>query len=76
MRHLFYELVTLITNTITGLDNEHLNLWNCGTWIKTSQTVTIVLNIWCALAAIVVMSTIAEIIVKVYNKHKSQKIEL
>lgn len=76
MRHLFYELVTLITNAITGLDNEHLTLWNYGAWIKTSQTVTIVLNVWCALVTLLVVSTIVEMIVKTFNKHKSQKTEL
>lgn len=76
MRHLFYELVTLITNTITGLGNEHLNLWNYGTWVKTSKTVSIILGVWCALAAMLIVSTIVEMIIKIYKNDKSQKIEL
>lgn len=70
MRHLFYELVTWITNMVTGLDNEHLQLGTVGTWIETSNVVTVLVNICCLLAIIAVVAEIIVIGMNMYDKHK------
>lgn len=70
MRHLFYELVTWITNTITGLDNHHLRLSTIGTWIKTSNEVAMWLNIVCLLVIMLVAASIISAITNTYQKRK------
>lgn len=70
MRHLFYELVTWITNMVTGLDNEHLTLGTVVTWIETSNVVTVLVNICCLLAIIAVVAEIIVIGMNMYDKHK------
>lgn len=70
MRRLFYELVTWITNMITGLDNDHLRLSTNRTWIKASNEVAMWLNIVCLLVIILVVSLIISAITNMYQKRK------
>lgn len=70
MRHYFYELVTWITNMITGLDNNNLRLDTVGTWIKTSNEVTIWLNILCLLVTTLLISIVIDAGIGMYEKHK------
>lgn len=49
MRELFYYIVTMISEAITGLDHSNLKLWNFMTYIEVSDNVSIWLNAMIAL---------------------------
>ena len=68
MRKLFYDIVTMITEYLTGLDHTNLKLWNLGTYLKVSNEVTWHLNIMIALVIILIVVNITDVIIKIRNK--------
>ena len=72
MRTLFYDLVTSITNWITGLDNEHLTIFNVGTWINMSEKVEKLLIIGLVSIGIVIICSAFSCILDVYKELHSE----
>lgn len=76
MRTLFYTMVTMITEMITGLEHNNLKLWNVGTYINTSQNVIVVLNILCLIVTIGVVLGIIDMIVCYIMDKREQKLNI
>lgn len=72
MRTLFYTIVTMITEMITGLEHDNLRLWNVGTYINKSQDVTVILNVLCLIVTISVVWGIIDMVCYIINKRKQK----
>jgi len=73
MKHLFYELVRLITNLLTGIDNRHCTFGDLRIWNETSKMVSNVLNVCGILMAVVAIIMVVTICVKIYHNHSYSK---
>lgn len=68
MKTLFYKLVEIITEMITGLDHSNLKLWDLAEYITTAGDVTKWLNaIFAIVVGIIVLSIINSMIDWVKN---------
>lgn len=70
MTTLFNKLVTLITNSVTGLDNTNLTLYNFGTWFNARQEVATCLNVACLIITVSMIACITRIAYGIYENHK------
>lgn len=70
MRKLFYDIVTMITEYLTGLDHTNLKLWNLGTYLRVSNEVTWYLNIMIALVIVLIVVNITDVIIKIRSNKK------
>ena len=70
MRHLFYELVEMITEMITGIDSSAMSLWELPTYINTSQDVITWCNATIVLAIFLVVALGCIGVSELYNKHQ------
>ena len=76
MRTLFYTMVTMITELITGLEHDNLRLWNVGTYINTSHNVIVILNISCLIVTLsVILGIIYMVCCYIINK-REQKLNI
>lgn len=76
MRTLFYTMVTMITEMITGLEHDNLRLWNVGTYINKSQDVTVMLNVLCLIVTLsVILGIIYMVCCYIINK-REQKLNI
>lgn len=73
MKHLFYELVRLITNLLTGIDNRHCTFGDLLTWNETSKMVSNVLNVCGILMAVVAIITVVRICVRIHHNYSYSK---
>lgn len=73
MRKLFYDIVTMITEYLTGLDHTNLKLWNLGTYLKVSDEVTWYLRILIAVVVVLVVVNIIDVIIKIIDKKHFSK---
>lgn len=77
MKHLFYELVRLITNLLTGIDNRHCTFGDLMTWNETSKMISNVLSVCCILMAVVAIVMVVTTCTRIYHNHSySKEIEL
>lgn len=80
MRQLFYAMVEMITEKITGIENGAMTLWELPTYLEVSREVIMVSNVVCALmipVIIVGVVTLFEFFHKLIEKFgQSKKQEL
>ena len=64
MRNLFYNMVEMITETITGIDNDAMSLWELTTYLRVIKDVTTWLNV---VIAMVIVACIIGVVLVQYN---------
>ena len=71
MRNLFYNMVEMLTETITGIDNGAMSLWELTTYLRALKYVTTWLNV--VIAMVIVVCVIGIVLVQIGYSDKDVK---